>query len=44
LTKGAYRLLLRIPNPMPGGKVLRCANQEQDRDLTGWLTLGKTTL
>jgi hypothetical protein len=25
---------------MPGGRPLRFANQEQDRDLDGWLTLG----
>ena len=45
LTAGAWaetgtRLLVRVPNPMPGGRPLRFANQEQDRDLDGWLTLG----
>lgn len=34
-----HRLLLRVPNPMPGGRPLRFANQEQDRALDGWLTL-----
>ncbi len=34
------RLLLRVPNPMPGGRPLRFANEEQDRDREGWLTLG----
>ncbi len=36
----AYRLLVRVANPMPGGRPLRFANREQDRDLDGWLTLG----
>jgi len=45
LTAGAWaetgaRLLVRVPNPMAGGRPLRFANQEQDRDLDGWLTLG----
>lgn len=40
LPPGSYRLLLRVPNPMPGGRPLRFANQEQDRDLEGWLSLG----
>ena len=39
LAPGAYRLLLRVPNPMSGGPPLRFANVEQDRDLPGWLTL-----
>ena len=41
LPVGACRLLLRVPNPMPGGKPLRFANQTQDADLPGWLTLGE---
>ena len=40
LKPGTYRLLLRVPNPMPGGKLLRFANQTQDQDREGWLTLG----
>jgi len=45
LTAGAWaregtRLLLRVPNPMPGGRPLRFANRQQDHDLDGWLTLG----
>lgn len=40
LDAGDYRLLVRVPNPMPGGRPLRFANREQDRDLDGWLTLG----
>ena len=38
--KDGTRLLVRVPNPMPGGHPLRFANKEQDRDLNGWLTLG----
>jgi hypothetical protein len=41
LAKGDYRLLLRVPNPMPNGRPLRFANRAQDRDLPGWLTLGE---
>ena len=43
LPAGEYRLLVRVPNPMPGGRPLRFANQDQDRDLEGWLTLGTLT-
>ena len=38
---GTRRLLLRVANPMSGGKPLRFANQTQDADLAGWLTLGE---
>lgn len=37
---GRSCLLLRVTNPMPGGRPLRFANREQDRDLEGWLILG----
>jgi hypothetical protein len=40
LPPGEYRVLVRVPNPMQGGRPLRFANQDQDRDLDGWLTLG----
>jgi hypothetical protein len=40
LRPGTYRVLLRVPNPMAGGRPLRFANLAQDRDLPGWLTLG----
>ena len=40
LPAGEQRALLRVPNPMPGGRPLRFANQDQDRDLDAWLTLG----
>lgn len=39
LKKGQYHLLLRVINPLPNGKALRFANQEQDQMLPGWLTL-----
>ncbi len=41
LSTGAFRALLWVPNPMAGGKPLRFANRDQDRDLAGWLTLGE---
>lgn len=41
LPRGAYRLLLGVPNPMSGGHPLRFANREQDQDLQGWLSLGE---
>jgi len=34
------RLLLHVVNPMKSGFPLRFANQTQDADLDGWLTLG----
>ncbi|MCL4178075.1 MAG: DUF4832 domain-containing protein [Verrucomicrobia bacterium] len=40
LPAGEYRVLVRVPNPMQGGRPLRFANHDQDRDLDGWLTLG----
>ncbi len=44
LMPGTYRVLLRVPNPMAGGRPLRFANLAQDRDLPGWLTLGAAEL
>ena len=41
---GETTLLLGIPNPLKGGRPLRFANADQDRDRTGWLTLGKILL
>jgi hypothetical protein len=38
---GRYRVLLRVPHPLPKGKPLRFANRETDADLQGWLTLGR---
>jgi hypothetical protein len=40
LRPGPYTLVLRAANPLPGGIPLRFANADQDRALTGWLTLG----
>ena len=41
LSSGEISLLLGIPNPLKGGRPLRFANADQDRDRAGWLTLGK---
>jgi len=38
---GRHQLLLRVSNPMPGGKPLRFANRTQDQHLPGYLTLGQ---
>lgn len=39
LPAGTYSLVLRVINPLVGGKSLRFANASQDQDLPGWLTL-----
>ena len=36
---GAYRLAVRVPNPLPKGMPLRFANDTQDRHAVSWLTL-----
>jgi Domain of unknown function (DUF4832) len=41
---GRYTLVLRAANPLRGGVPLRFANADQDRTLTGWLTLGTTVV
>ncbi len=41
VSTGEITLLLGIPNPLEGGRPLRFANADQDRDRPGWLTLGK---
>ena len=41
LPAGQYKLLLGVMNPMTNGAPLRFANQTQDSDLAGWLTLGQ---
>ena len=43
LVAGSYHLLLRVPNPMPNGRLLRFANRSQDQHLPGWLTVGEFT-
>jgi hypothetical protein len=39
LPSGGRYLLLRVANPMPGGKDIRFANTTQDLTVSGWLTL-----
>ena len=39
LSAGRYALLISAPNPMTNGLPLRFANQTQDQNLAGWLTL-----
>ena len=41
LQGGAYRLLLRVRNPLPNGVPFRFANETQDQHRAGWLTLGE---
>jgi Domain of unknown function (DUF4832) len=41
LSAGPYTLAMRVSNPMTNGPVFRFANQAQDADLAGWLTLGQ---
>lgn len=40
LADGKYQVLLRVVNPLSNGKMLRFANEEQDQDVEGWITLG----
>jgi hypothetical protein len=44
LKKGRYRVLIRVPNPLPKGKPVRFANSRQDEDIDGWLTLDEFDL
>jgi hypothetical protein len=44
VANGAYKVALRVPNPLPRGNPLRFANRTQDADLSGWLTLGELEL
>jgi len=39
LKPGAYKLAVRVPNPLPNGLPVRFANKTQDQDASGWLTL-----
>lgn len=41
LSSGEIELLLGISNPLKGGKTFHFANERQDRDRAGWLTLGR---
>ena len=44
LVAGQYKAMLRVQNPLPGGVPLRFANQTQDADMPGWLTLGQVSI
>ncbi|CAI6035136.1 DUF4832 domain-containing protein [Cohnella sp. JJ-181] len=39
LPAGDYKLVMRVGNPLTGGKTLRFANTRQDANRDGWLTL-----
>jgi len=39
LPAGDYKLVMRVVNPLSGGKTLRFANTRQDANRDGWLTL-----
>lgn len=41
LAPGQFKLLMRVANPLTNGTVLRFANQTQDADVSGWLSLGQ---
>ena len=44
LEAGPYKLLLRVQNPLTNGVPFRFANDTQDADVPGWLTLGQVTI
>jgi len=44
LGAGQYKLLLRVQNPLGNGMPFRFANDTQDADLPGWLTLGQVSI
>lgn len=41
LKRKPMSLAIRVLNPLPGGKPLRFANADQDRDAKGWLSIGR---
>jgi hypothetical protein len=41
---GTYNLVLSVRNPLTNGVVFRFANQTQDADMAGWLTLGQVSI
>jgi hypothetical protein len=41
---GEYKLAMRVPNKLPNGHPVRFANQTQDANVPGWLTLGTTVV
>ena len=44
LEVGQHKLLLRVQNPLTNGVPFRFANDTQDTDLPGWLTLGRVQI
>ncbi len=44
LAPGDYSLLMRVVNPMEGGKNLRFSNEAQDSVIRGWMALGTLTV
>ena len=40
---GRYTLAVRVPNPLANGHPVRFANESQDRDLPGWLSLAEVS-
>jgi hypothetical protein len=44
LQSGPHKLLLRVQNPLTNGVPFRFANDTQDADLPGWLTLGQVQI
>jgi Domain of unknown function (DUF4832) len=41
LPAGSYTLLVGVLNPLAGGRPLRFANNSQDENIDGWLSLGQ---
>jgi hypothetical protein len=44
MAPGQFKLLMRVANPLTNGAPLRFANQSQDADVPGWLTLGQFSI
>ncbi len=44
LSAGNYTLMIGVPNPMLLGKPLKFGNTTQDKNKSGWLTLGSFTV
>jgi Domain of unknown function (DUF4832) len=44
LAVGPYKLALRVQNPLTNGVLFHFANQSQDADVVGWLTLGQFSI
>ncbi|OUS78147.1 hypothetical protein B1748_05145 [Paenibacillus sp. MY03] len=44
LQPGDYKMVMRFVNPLPNGKALKFANEKQDWNWEGWLTLGSFTV